>query len=384
MQFKINRKYLSYMIYFCITIISIFLCFNFVFHFNKVVSIFFDIVHAILILFKPLIIGIVIAYLLYPLTKYISRFLMKIFKLKKEPHLLSITLTYILVVFSFIIMIYASYSMIVGEIAHNKNISSMVDSIKSTVSGNDELFDYVDKRIEKSGLSVDTKSYLSKSTTQIGKIASISISGVFKFSKSIGSTMINGFLGLCISFYLLKDYEYFKKKYVQLMQFFIKEEKLCSINKTIREIDDIFANYIRGTLLDALIVGVLCSIGLSIVGMDFAILIGFIVGLANIIPYVGPFCSNIPVIIVGLLSPHPIVTVWAMLVLFIVHKVNSLVISPKVVGSTTGHNPVFVIIAVFVGGSLWGILGILLSVPILGIIKLFMKKFINVKQQSTI
>ncbi len=384
MQFKLNKKYLMYIFYICLATTAIFISYNIIFHIGKIVSTFFTIFHAFMTLMKPLIIGIVIAYLLYPISKFIGRFLKKTFKMKEEPHLLSVALTYIIVVVSFVLIIYASYSMISGEISHNKNISSMMDSINTNMTKYNEIFDYINDKIEDSGLSVDAKSYLSTGTKQISKYATKSVGGIFEFSKSAASVIINGFLGLCISFYLLKDYESFKKKYAEIMLIFINKERLYSINNTIREIDDIMSKFIRGQLLDAFFVGILSCIGLTIIGLDFAIPIGFIAGLANIVPYVGPIVGCVPAIIVGVLSPHPIVALWSVLVFFIVQQIDNSLISPKIVGTSTGHNPVLVIMAIVVGGALGGILGMLLAVPMLGILKLFILKYINKKKQANV
>jgi predicted PurR-regulated permease PerM len=165
------------------------------------------------------------------------------------------------------------------------------------------------------------------------------------------------------------------------MSLFFKEEKFHSINETGKEINQILSRFIRGQLLDALIVGLLSSIGLSIIGLDFAFLIGFSAGIANIIPYVGPVVGCIPAIIVGVLSSHPINALWAVLVFFIVQQLDGAVISPKVVGDSTGLHPVFIMVAIIIGGYAGGILGMLLSVPIMGIIKLFVVKYYDKKQK---
>ena len=135
-------------------------------------------------------------------------------------------------------------------------------------------------------------------------------------------------------------------------------------------------------MLDGLIVGLISSIGLSIIGIDFAFLIGFTAGIANVIPYVGPLIGCIPAIIIGLLSPNPMMALWAVLLLLAVQQLDSAVISPKIVGDSMGLHPIFVIMAITIGGTIAGILGMLLSVPIAGIIKLFLIKIITKRNQN--
>lgn len=382
MTHKLDRKYIKYIFYICLAAMGIFLSYNIVFHFSTLWNAVFNAINKVFVLLAPIIIGIVTAYLLYPLTRAINKLLTKVFKIKKNTHLYSVILTYIFVIFCIVFLIYSIYVMIGGQITGNKTISAMISSISGYVSRYNELFQYVNSKIVESGLSVNIKGYLNQAITQVSKYITVSFTSIFEFSKSFGSSIVNAFLGLFISFYLLKDYEFFKNMYNKAMALFFSEKKLASINKTGNEINDIVSRFIRGQLLDALIVGLLSSIGLSIIGLDFAFLIGFAAGLANVIPYVGPVVGCVPAIIVGLLSPHPINAVWSVLVFFIVQQLDSAVISPKVVGDSTGLHPVFIILAIIIGGSTGGILGMILSVPVMGIIKLFVQKYVDKKQKQ--
>jgi len=164
---------------------------------------------------------------------------------------------------------------------------------------------------------------------------------------------------------------------MKIMLLIFNIDKIKAINNNAKEIDNVISKFIRGQLLDGLIVGLLSSVGLIIIGMDFAFLIGFTAGMANIIPYIGPVVGCIPAIIVGLLSPNPIIALWAVVVFIVVQQIDGMIISPKIVGDSTGLHPVFVIMAIAIGGSLGGILGMFLSVPILGVIKLFISKYLR-------
>lgn len=378
----LDKKYLKYIFYICLAAIGIFISYNVIFHFGTIWGTVIGLISNIFVLLAPVVIGIVIAYLLYPLTKAIDKFLVKVFKIKHNSHLISVILTYVSVLLFFVLLVYSIYALIGGQFTGNNTISAMVASISGYISKYNELFQYINSKIIESGLSVNIKNYLNQSITQISKYVSLSFSSILEFSMGFGSSVLNTFLGLFISFYLLKDYEFFKNMYNKMMSLFFKEEKLHSISQTGKEINHIISRFIRGQLLDALIVGLLSSIGLSIIGLDFAFLIGFAAGIANIIPYVGPIFGCIPAIIVAVLSPHPINALWAVLVFFIVQQLDGAVISPKVVGDSTGLHPVFIMIAIILGSSFGGILGMLLSVPIMGILKLFATKYIDKKQKT--
>jgi predicted PurR-regulated permease PerM len=382
MQIKFDRKYLKCVLYVALAATLIFISYNIVFNFGEFFSNIISIIKALFSIMSPLIIGIIIAYLLYPLSKLINAFLVKRLKLKHKAHLISIVLTYLVVILFFVVLVYSIYAMIGGQISHNETLSVMFTTIGDYVKRYNELFAYGNRKITESGLSLDIKGYLSQAVQQIYSYLSVSINSIIKLFAGISSSIINGFVGLFISFYLLKDYEFFKKLYMNSMSLIMKESKFKSINKTLLEINNIMSKFIRGQLLDGLIVGIISSIGLSIVGIDFAFLIGFTAGIANVIPYLGPIIGCIPAIIVGVLSPSPIMALWAVLVLLGVQQLDSAVISPKIVGDSMGLHPIFVIMAVIIGGTFAGIIGMLLSVPIAGIIKLFLTKIIAKRQDG--
>lgn len=383
MKNRLDRKYLKYVLYVALTATLIFISYNVVFNFKEVLSNITSTIMSLFSIIAPLIIGCIIAYLLYPLSKIINAFLVKQLKLKYKPHLISIILTYVVVILLFIILIYSIYAMIGGQISHNETLSVMFATISDYIKRYNELYDYINRNITQSGLSLDIKGYLSQAIEQVYSYLSVSINSTIKVFAGISNSIINSFIGLFISFYLLKDYEFFKKLYLNSVSLIMKESKFKSLNKTLFEINYIVSRFIRGQLLDGLIVGLISSIGLSFVGIDFAILIGFTAGIANIIPYVGPLIGCIPAIIVGILSPNPMQALWAVLLLLAVQQLDGAVISPKIVGDSMGLHPIFIIMAITIGGSLAGIIGMLLSVPIAGIIKLFLTKIITKRTDET-
>ena len=384
MQNKLDKKYLKYVLYVALATTLIFISYNVVFNFKIFLSNIFSIIKSTISMISPLIIGCIIAYLLYPLSKFINSFLVKRLKLKYKTHLISIVLTYLVVILLFIILVYSIYAMIGGQISRNQTLSVMFATIGDYIKRYNELFDYVNRKITQSGLSLDIRGYLFQVIKQVYSYLSFSINSMITLFAGIGNSIVNTFIGLFISFYLLKDYEFFRKLYLNSVSLIMEESKFKSLNKTIFEINYIISRFIRGQLLDGLIVGLISSIGLSIIGLDFAILIGFTAGIANIIPYVGPLIGCIPAIIIGILSPNPILALWAVILLLAVQQLDGAVISPKIVGDSMGLHPIFIIMAITIGGSIAGIIGMLIAVPIAGIIKLFLIKIITKRTDETI
>jgi predicted PurR-regulated permease PerM len=200
--------------------------------------------------------------------------------------------------------------------------------------------------------------------------------------KSFGSNIVNIVLGLIVAFYILKDIEYFRELYDKTVKAFIKEQKNEKLSSLFEDINLILSQFIRGQLLAALIVGILSSIGLSIIRLDFAILIGMTAGIANIIPYFGPIIGSFPAIIVGLLSGSPIKAFLAVIVLVAVQQIDGTLISPRIVGNSVGLHPVFVMLSIIIGSAYLGLLGMLIAVPIAAIIKMFLIRWLEYRKNT--
>jgi len=381
MSIKPEKKYLLLIFYICLAATGIFISYSIVFNIKTILGSILSLGSAMVDVLKPLIIGVVIAYLLFPLTDAMNKLLAKKFTMKRRRYFISVVLTYCSVILIVILAIVGIHLLIGGKISGNHDLSAMVTAIREYIARYNELFKVVNTKMIDSGLSGDLKSYADDAIVYTSKYISTSIDNIFEFSQSFGSGVINSYIGLFISFYLLKDYEFFKSNYHKTMPVFFAQGSIELINTTAQEINNVVSKFIRGQVLDGLIVGLVSSIGLTMIGMDFAFLIGFTAGIANIIPYIGPLVGCIPAIIVGVLSPDPMQAVWAVLVFFVVQQLDEAIFAPKIVGDSTGLHPVLIIMAVIIGASLGGIMGMLLAVPVMGVIQLFVVKYINKKTE---
>ena len=117
------------------------------------------------------------------------------------------------------------------------------------------------------------------------------------------------------------------------------------------------------------------SIALSIVGIDYAVVIGLISGICNMIPYVGPLVGTILAAVMGLLSGSPIKVIYAIIAMLIVQQIDNNLLAPKIVGDSVGLHAVFTMMAILVGGNVGGLLGMLLAVPVAASIRVLFNKW---------
>ena len=171
-------------------------------------------------------------------------------------------------------------------------------------------------------------------------------------------------LGMIIAYYFIVDEKVFKNMILMLAPKRFRND----ISYMGRKISKILASFIRGQLLTAFIVGILITIGLLLLKIDYALPLGLISGIANVIPYFGPIIGAIPAILVALLI-SPIKALWVIGLMLLIQQIDNVFISPKIIEGKLGLHPVTTILSVLIGGEFFGIFGMLFSVLVVAIIK---------------
>jgi len=167
-----------------------------------------------------------------------------------------------------------------------------------------------------------------------------------------------------LAFYLLKDFDQIKEYFLKLIPAAGRKD----IINLGQQMDKILKSFLRGHLFVALVVGGLTALGLSIIGMEFALVLGLIAGVFNIIPYFGPLFGIIPAVSLALLQSKKM-ALYVFIIMFIIQQIEGNIISPKILGKSTGLHPLMIILALLAGGHLFGILGMIMAVPLTGILK---------------
>ena len=184
----------------------------------------------------------------------------------------------------------------------------------------------------------------------------------------IGSGTVTFFLGVVISIYLLKDRDFFRHLRRKFLHLLLPQKPHALLAEFLSDADRVLSLFLRGAVTDALIVALLSSIVLSIYRLPLAVLIGCFAGITNIIPYFGPLIGMIPAFAAGALSRGPGFGAGAVFLLFLVQQADCNFIYPKIVGRTTGLHPLFVLLAVSITGYYGGVLFMILAVPLAGIL----------------
>lgn len=325
----------------------------------------------------PLFIGIVLAYLFNKPVLFFEKFFKK-FKLKRE---FSITILYILIVGIISLIINFVIPGIQKSLVQLANIdlpeysSTIGDKYREIIEWMQSVGFKIDYNSIQNELSI--QKYISQFTT----ISTLLLGGIVSFVKGFTQGIFNVFLAMVLSFYLLQKKEKLLGSIKELFCLYGSSRIKGPVMEEMREFNDILNSYISGVLLDAVFVCILMTIGLKIIGHNYSLLMGVIIGLLNLIPYFGSIIGITIACLLGLFQGLPM-AVTTLIVLVIIQQIDGNVIQPKIVGDRVGLEPLWVIVAVLVFGSYWGLAGMVLAVPFTAMLKAIIIRLIDRKRKE--
>ena len=196
-----------------------------------------------------------------------------------------------------------------------------------------------------------------------------SILGVVVFAKNL-------IIGIIISVYLLAMKEQSLARCCKLLYGVLSERAANLVMRGTRRTDEIFSGFVRGKLLDSLIIGILCFIGGSILNLPYTPLVSVVVGVTNIIPFFGPFLGAIPsAFLILLVSPKQCLIF--IIFVIVLQQFDGNILGPKILGSATGISSFWVVVTILLGGGFFGVLGMFLGVPVFACLQELVKHLID-------
>lgn len=216
--------------------------------------------------------------------------------------------------------------------------------------------------------NIDIQSYLDKWNLSIGNIAQQTFSGL---SSGIGSFLssVAGIVMMVVTvpfilFYMLKD----GHKFIPAIEKYFPSKHKNEMLELLSKMSETISKYISGQMIECLFVGISTSLGYMLIGVDYAFLFGFIAGLTNMIPYIGPYIGLAPAVLITVFT-DPWKAVFACIVVLIVQQIDGNIIYPNVIGKSLDIHPLTIIILLLVAGNIAGLLGMILGVPFYAVCK---------------
>jgi len=189
----------------------------------------------------------------------------------------------------------------------------------------------------------------------------------------IVTLVISLVLILFMTFFLLKDGRRLKKSFIEKLPNRYFETTISLVHK----IESQLGSFIRGQLLVSLCIGVLATCALAILGVPYFLVIGMVAGMANMIPYFGPIVGAIPAVILNIIDKGSLSSALVVILAFLlIRLIDDTLVSPNILGRSLKIHPLLVIMAIFIGGEMFGVMGLLLCIPVTGIIKVTIQEML--------
>lgn len=342
---------------------------------------------------EPFIVGLVIAFILSPAYNLILRNLSALLqkKLKKKPaNYISVAVSLTVVLLALLFIIFSVVNLVVPRFINS--LLGIVNSLEvysnnfsiwlqGRLHNNPELMEQITAMYQNissivigwidSKFTPDAESLLSS----LGNVSTI-FSGVVVGVKLIVRIFKDFIIGLIVAAYFLASKRHMIAQAKKIGYGIFSIRIFNYILGECRYIQEVFGGFIRGKLVDSVIIGILCFLGCALFKFPYPIVIGVIVGVTNIIPFFGPFIGAVPCAVLILLV-SPMKCLYFVIFILVLQQFDGNVLGPRILGNTTGLSSFWVLFSILLFGSVFGFVGMVIGVPLFAVIYSLIDAFIN-------
>lgn len=366
----------------CIVCYFAFLRFDYIADaFNKITS-----------LLRPIIYGIVIAYLLNPVMKFVEKYVSKglgrIIKREKSVQKVSRSIAIFTSIIFALAIVGALFVMLIPELL--KSINDLIEKMPGQIQN---FIDYLGElrrgnkqhqQILETALVQGSAALEEWAKTNLFSKDNILVTGITGLTTGVIS-LVGGVLdiiiGLIVSIYALYSKEDFLGQGRKIIYAVMTPKRANLTLHILRKSNSIFGGFIIGKIIDSAIIGVLCFIGVSILNMPYALLVSVFVGVTNTIPYFGPFIGAIPTAIL-IMIVDPMKGLYFIIFILLLQQLDGNIIGPKILGDSTGLSAFWVLFSILLFGGLFGVVGMIIGVPTFAVFYYVVKLFVSQKLEN--
>ena len=312
----------------------------------------------------PFVWAFVVAYLLDDPICYLE----KKFKFRRG---VAIAVVYLLA----LVLIGALLSFVVPQLVQSMimlvdNIGSYLAGFDSFVAGLVDRF-HMDEEVI-AGMMLSYQDLVQQATNLVKEL----LPQVLNYSIALGSGLVSGITAMIASIYMLSGKKRLLSQFHKMVYAFLPLPKAHRFLDVCGHANHIFTGFINGKILDSAIIGLICFVCTTLFKMPFALLISVVIGVTNIIPFFGPFIGAIPSIMI-LLIVDPIKALWFSLFVIVLQQFDGNILGPKILGDSTGLSAIWVLVAIIVGGGLFGFAGMVIGVPTFAVLYSLTSEFLS-------
>jgi len=332
-----------------------------------------DFINKFLSIIAPFLAGTLIAYLFYIPARSIESWIRKCKWniINKKARALSILIVYVIA----LILIIITVNVILPVV-----LNSVMDLAGNLQGYYAVAVEKLNSLPENSPLKGDILTGAVDSLKNTDLTQYINASDITNYAKgilSVATTIFDIFVALVVSIYLLaerKDILVFVRK---LSSAIFNQKVSKNLGKYFNSTNQIFFKFLASQLLDAIVVGILITIAFSLMGVKYAPLLGFIIGLFNMIPYFGSIIAIAVSALITLISGGLSQMIWMIIVAVVIQQIDANIINPKILGNSLKVSPLIIIAAVTIGGAYFGVVGMFLAVPVAAALKIIIMDYID-------
>ena len=382
MKYRWDKKYLYWGVTIFLVVLASLASIGIIFQFQSLMGT----IGWIIGIFEPILYGLVIAFLVNPIVKNLEKLFFRIFRKKiqaspKPKKWRGISRAICIVIA--ILLVLAALAGLLWMI-----IPQLIDSITGIVQDFSKYFanlqawlDDILKNHQDIAGTIEqiiqgAFGFLQKWVATLPDQADNILSGVAGGVMGTISVFTNLILGFIIAIYFLFSKEKFIAQAKKITYAMFKKERANHVIEVGQQTNRMFGGFIIGQILDSLIVGILCFIGMSILGLPFSLLISVIITVTNIIPFFGPFIGGIPSGIL-ILMVNPMQCLYFVILIVVLQQIDGNIICPRIQGDLTGLSGFWVIFAITIFGGLFGVVGIVIAVPAFAILYIWIKRWME-------
>lgn len=203
----------------------------------------------------------------------------------------------------------------------------------------------------------------------------------FQSVTGVGSTVVNIILSIFVSIYMISEREKLISAVRRICSLFMQEKTLNAVGNYLVRADKVVYTYFTAQFLDCVLISVFATIVLAILGAPSPLVLGFIFGMMNIIPYFGPIIGGVVVVFVILVTRGFMTALWSTIILLVLQQIDANVVNPRILGNSLDMSPFWVIFSITLFGGMFGFGGMLLGVPIAAVLRMIYRDLLVYKQR---
>lgn len=333
---------------------------------------------------KPVVYGCVIAYLMNPIVDKVDRYFIPFLERRgmarnKAQNLSRSAGIFLSLIFLFV-LVGTLLNLLIPELYNS--IRNMALTLPNQISdalnklNEAQLDDSTTGALIQTAIEEGTDMFMTWMKTDLLDKTNEVMTNLTEGVLNVLNEIVNILIGLIVSVYILFSKELFARQSKKAVYAVFSAEHANMILHLTTKSNEIFGGFIIGKIIDSAIIGVLCFIGLSILNMPYIILISVIVGVTNVIPFFGPYIGAIPSAVLILLV-DPMKGIYFLIFILLLQQFDGNILGPKILGNSTGLSAFWVIVAILLGGGLFGFVGMVMGVPTFAVIYYIVEMFLD-------